>query len=182
MRDRAVLNSIVHPAVRRAMALAMLRHYGAGQRAVVLDVPLLFESGLDVFCGVVVVVGVRDPAVQLGRLLARDREKGGSLTEREARERVESQGGVEGKVERVRARGEGWGEVVWNDGGREALRGELDRVMRGVKAGSPDWWGTLLWLCPPLAATVAAWGLWNGVRARRAYEGGAGKKGERARL
>ncbi|OAA68241.1 dephospho-kinase [Niveomyces insectorum RCEF 264] len=63
-RDRAVLNGIVHPAVRAAMYRRLAYAYLSGCWAVVLDVPLLFESGLDVLCGTVLVVAVRDPAVR----------------------------------------------------------------------------------------------------------------------
>ncbi|MCJ1315982.1 hypothetical protein MMC15_001302 [Xylographa vitiligo] len=165
-RDRAVLNRIVHPAVRRAMALAVLKAYFAGHWAVVLDIPLLFESGLDVFCGVVLVVGVHEPRVQLRRLRARDPH----LSEREAGERVQSQGGVKGKVGRVGERGEGWGAVVWNDGGRDELRGEVGRVMAGVEAGSPRWWGWVLLGAPWLAVAVGAWCVVRGWWARRRWE------------
>lgn len=44
--DRAVLNSITHPAVRRAMARAVLRCWWRGEKVVVMDVPLLVETGL----------------------------------------------------------------------------------------------------------------------------------------
>ncbi|PWY92233.1 CoaE-domain-containing protein [Aspergillus heteromorphus CBS 117.55] len=69
---RTTLNQIVHPAVRREIYKALLHYYVRGHWAVVLDVPLLFESGMDVLCGTVVVVGVRDPEVQMRRLRARD--------------------------------------------------------------------------------------------------------------
>ncbi|MCJ1419445.1 hypothetical protein MMC32_005800 [Xylographa parallela] len=165
-RDRAVLNSIVHPAVRRAMAAAVLRAYLARHWAVVLDVPLLFESGLDIFCGTVLVVGVREPRVQMQRLRARDPH----LSEREAGERVQSQGGVEGKVRRVRERGEGWGAVVWNDGGKGELKEGVAGVMGGVEAGSPRWWGLVLLGAPWLAVGVGAWCVVWGWWARRRWE------------
>lgn len=103
--DRHVLNRIVHPAVRRLMLLAVLHAYVHGHWAVVLDVPLLFESGLDLFCGIVVVVGVREKETQVQRILKRDKELGGEMSEGQAWDRVSSQGDVAGKVERVRARG-----------------------------------------------------------------------------
>ncbi|KAF7171335.1 hypothetical protein CNMCM5623_003745 [Aspergillus felis] len=61
-RDRMILNKIVHPAVRWEIYKALMYYYVHGHWAVVLDVPLLFESGMDLICGTVVVVGVRDPA------------------------------------------------------------------------------------------------------------------------
>ncbi|KAF7113747.1 hypothetical protein CNMCM5793_004802 [Aspergillus hiratsukae] len=54
-RDRQILNKIVHPAVRWEIYKALLYYYVRGEWAVVLDVPLLFESGMDLICGTVVV-------------------------------------------------------------------------------------------------------------------------------
>ncbi|KAH6636504.1 dephospho-CoA kinase-domain-containing protein [Chaetomium tenue] len=92
--DRAALNGIVHPAVRRAMARAVLGCYVRGCRAVVLDVPLLFESRLDRFCGAVMVVAVKDPEVQMERLRRRDPH----LSREDAENRVRSQGDVREKA------------------------------------------------------------------------------------
>jgi dephospho-CoA kinase len=169
-RDRGVLNSIVHPAVRWAMARAILRAYLQGHWAVVLDVPLLFESGLDVFCGTVMVVGVRDPDVQLKRLLGRDKSQGGNMTEQEARDRVGSQGDVRVKAKRAEQRGKGWGEVVWNDGGREELEGEVRRVMERVRSANPKWWAWLLLLCPPSGAGCAVLSYLTAQRKKKAWE------------
>lgn len=127
LRDRKVLNRITHPRVRLAMLRLILYYYILGHWAVVLDIPLLYESGLDIFCGGVMMVAVRDPEVQMRRLLERDREKG--LTRQEAENRVASQKNLREKVGRTAERGVGRGAVVWNDGGLEELRKE---VLRGV--------------------------------------------------
>lgn len=113
-RDRAALNGIVHPVVRVAMARAVLGCFLRGCWAVVLDVPLLFEAGLEVFVSVVLMVAVSEPGVQMRRLRGRDP----GLSEREAADRVGSQMGVEEKVGRTRARGGARGKVVLNDGYR----------------------------------------------------------------
>jgi dephospho-CoA kinase len=55
-RDRAVLDSIVHPAVRREIYKALLYYYVRGYWTVVLDIPLLLKSGLDLLCETVAVV------------------------------------------------------------------------------------------------------------------------------
>ena len=165
MRDRAVLNGIVHPAVRWAMFRAAARAYLAGHRAVVLDVPLLFESRIDVVCGVSVVVAVRDPAVQMARLRARDPH----LSADEAEGRVRSQGDVRVKARRAEERGKGWGAVVWNDGDREELRREVDRVMGEIQSTSPRWWSWGLLLCPPAGVAVGLWTFWQNLRINRRW-------------
>jgi dephospho-CoA kinase len=167
-RDRGVLNGIVHPAVRREMYKALLGAYLRGCWAVVLDVPLLFESGLDTLCGTVMVVAVRDPVIQMKRL----RERDSHLTAEDAENRVRSQGDVREKARRCEDRGKGKGVVVWNDGDKAALKGELERVMREVSRSSPRWWAWLLLLCPPLAGLAGLWNYWrNWVINRRWREG-----------
>lgn len=156
-KDRAVLNSIVHPAVRKEMFKAVVGSYLRGHWAVVLDVPLLFEGGLDRFCGVTVVVAVRDPDTQLRRLMARDPH----LSREDAENRVRSQGDVRDKAARCAARGEGNGVVLWNDGSREELEKSLNEEMAKLKARSPEWWSWALLACPPLALGIAAWSIWQ---------------------
>ena len=172
-----MLNGIVHPAVRWAMALLVLKYYLLGHWAVVLDIPLLFESGLDVFCGVVIVVAVKEPGVQMRRL----RERDPHLSPGEAEDRVRSQGDVRGKVERVRGMG-GRGKVVWNDEGKEELKGEMERVLDEVRRGRRGWWTWLLVGCPPLAVLVGVWSVLTGWLDRRKWERrereGQGKKTE----
>ncbi|KAL8788292.1 MAG: hypothetical protein Q9195_007348, partial [Heterodermia aff. obscurata] len=88
-RDRAVLNSIIHPAVRWAIFYRVLACYLRGHWAVVLDIPLLYESALDPYVSFVLLVAAR-PETQMQRLRARDPH----LSAREAEDRVGSQMGV----------------------------------------------------------------------------------------
>ncbi len=154
----------------------LLRHYLRGCWAVVLDVPLLFESGLDVLCGTVMVVAVSDPLVQMQRLRQRDTH----LTEEDARNRVGSQGDVREKAGRAQMRGVGRGVVVWNDGGKEELKAEVDRCMKVIQSGSPRWWAWLLLLVPPYAGLVGVWTYWRNIRINKAWKEGELK--ERAKL
>lgn len=147
------------------MLSAAARAYIAGHRAVVLDVPLLFESGIDRACGSVVVVAVTDPAVQMERLRARDPH----LSAEEAEGRVRSQGDVRVKARRAEARGKGWGAVVWNDGDKEELKREIDRVMREVQNASPKWWSWGLLLCPPVGVVVGLWTFWQNLRINKRW-------------
>lgn len=175
-KDRKVLNGIVHPAVRREMYKQMVWAYLRGNWAVVLDVPLLFESGWERYCGTILVVGVSDPAIQIQRLRARDSH----LTEEDARNRVSSQGDIREKAERCLRRGKGRGVVVWNDGGKEELEKEVGRVMAEIRANSPAWWSFLLWICPPVGAVAAGLSWYRMRRVQLAWE--AEKRREKAKL
>jgi dephospho-CoA kinase len=156
-RDRRVLDGIVHPAVRWEMYRSLLWYYLHGNWAVVLDVPLLFESGLDALCGTVIMVGVKDPAVQMQRLRTRDPH----LSADDAENRVKSQGDVRGKVEQAEFRGtaNARGVIVWNDGDKAALEEEVMRAIGVISSSSPRWWAWVLLLAPPLGVGVAAWNL-----------------------
>ncbi len=66
----ARLEAVVHPLVHRALKRFLLDHQRVGRPAVVIDVPLLFETGGDTRCDLVLVVDC-SPAVQQQRFLAR---------------------------------------------------------------------------------------------------------------
>lgn len=157
-RDRKKLNSIVHPAVRFYMVRSVLYYYLLGHWAVVLDIPLMFESGLDIFCSTILVVAVSDPKIQMERLLARDQY----LSPEDAENRVKSQVDVREKAARNEARNDGKknagkGYVLYNDGNKDDLKLQIADAMQKIRSRSPQWWGWLLLICPPLMATTAAW-------------------------
>lgn len=174
--DRAQLGKIVHPAVRREIYKAMLKCYLSGCWAVVLDIPLLFESGWETMCGTILVVAVKDPEIQMKRLRDRDAH----LTEEDARNRVHSQMDVREKADRALKRGPGAGEVVWNDGDREHLDREMHRVMADVKERSPRWWAWLLLLAPPLAGIAGLYSFLKSWLIMRRWR--AEKQREKAKL
>lgn len=172
-----MLNGIVHPLVRLAMAREVGKYFARGWWAVVLDVPLLFESGLDMFVGVVVMVGVSEAGVQMRRL----RERDGGLSAEEAGDRVGSQMGVWEKVGRTRARGGRRGKVVMNDGDRGDLGREVERVIGEVRGeGGGRAWGWWLVGSPCGVVGVSAWEVYQGWRARRRWE--VEREREKARL
>lgn len=148
------------------MLTAVLRYYVQGHWAVVLDIPLLFESGLDIFCGAVLMVAVTDPVAQMRRLRLRDP----ALSQLEAEERVGSQMPVGEKVERCEARGRR-GSVVLNVGTMDELRENVARAMEQLERSKR--WRLWLWLSPFVAGALAAWEVWKGWRARKKWESGA---------
>jgi dephospho-CoA kinase len=64
------LEQIVHPLVRRRESEFLARQEDAGADMVVLDIPLLFETGAEQRVDVIVVVSA-DPQIQRRRVLAR---------------------------------------------------------------------------------------------------------------
>ncbi|KAJ5688801.1 hypothetical protein N7462_003193 [Penicillium macrosclerotiorum] len=177
-RDRQVLNRIIHPAVRWEVYKALIYHYLRGQWAVVLDVPLLFESGMDLICGTVIVVGVHDPAVQMARLRARDAH----LTAEDAENRVRSQGDVRMKAVQAEFRGTttARGVVVWNDSDKAELERAVKGAMASIAASSPRWWAWGLLIIPPVGFGVAAWNLVLNFATQKGWE--KKKRDEKARL
>ncbi|KAA8642908.1 hypothetical protein EYZ11_009048 [Aspergillus tanneri] len=167
-RDRMVLNKIVHPAVRWETYKALLYYYVRGYWAVVLDVPLLFESGMDIICGTVVVVGVSDATVQVARLCARDSH----LTLEDAQNRVQSQGDVLGKVQKAEFRGvdTARGVIVWNDGDKADLEREVQKAMMGIRSSSPRWWAWVLLLAPPVGVGAAVWNMAVNFATQKSWE------------
>lgn len=163
-----ILNGIVHPAVRWEVYRALLYYYLCGYWAVVLDVPLLFESGMDIICGTVVVVAVGDSQVQMARLRARDPH----LTMEDAENRVRSQADVKIKVEKAEFRGtqNARGIVVWNDGDKADLQNEVRKVVKVIAASSPRWWSWALLLAPPLGCAAALWNLALNFAIRKRWE------------
>ena len=82
---RQKLTKIMQPGIALRLLGALLYEFAVGTDVVVIDAPLLFESGLHRICSVVVVVSV-DPQTQLQRLMARDR-----AGEADAKARIASQ-------------------------------------------------------------------------------------------
>ena len=140
---RKKLNAIVHPAVRWLMVRAVLWEWlVVGSRVVVLDIPLLFESGLDRFVGMSVVVATK-PETQLERLVGREGQR---LSREDAQGRIASQWQIEDKVRLADV-------VIENDGSREELEQHIQLVVR--EQFSRGWLWSLLMRVPPLGLTVA---------------------------
>jgi dephospho-CoA kinase len=120
-----VLNSITHPAVRKRIFWKLL--CSCTQRMVILDVPLLFESGLDRICHVTITVKC-DDELQLKRLLKRN----ASMTETEAKQRISSQLSNNERAERA-------DYVIDNSGSLEQLSSQVREVVDRVRPGFLSW-------------------------------------------
>ncbi|KAF3932824.1 hypothetical protein ABW19_dt0208785 [Dactylella cylindrospora] len=154
-RDIKILNGIVHPAVRKAMFKSVVHYWLRGHWAVVLDIPLLFESKLDRFCGVTLFIATT-PETQQDRLLKRDAH----LSQEDAEKRIASQLSVEAK--------KGLADVVvWNEGTKEDLEKEIAKFVDDVKKGRGLIWTWLLAGCWPVTATIILWRLIGNILRRR---------------
>ena len=142
---RKKLNGIVHPAVRSLMAKAVIWEWLVrGSRVVILDIPLLFESGLDRFVGLSVVVATQTET-QLQRLMSRD---AGRLTEEDAQGRIASQWDIEEKARLADV-------VIDNNGSKVELEARVAEVVRDSFSRGVVWTGLLR--VPPVGLAVALW-------------------------
>lgn len=113
---RIQLNRIVHPAVREEMNEQKERYIREQRDAVVLDIPLLFESKLTELVHRTLVVYV-DSETQLARLMNRN-----GFTEEEAKARISSQMSLEEKVALA-------DYVINNNGTIEETRAQLHNTL-----------------------------------------------------
>lgn len=90
LEKKKILEEITHPQVIREMR-EKIEEYRAENKVIVLDVPLLFEAGLDSMVDETWVVYV-DRETQLQRLIARD-----GLSYEEANKRIQAQMSLEKK-------------------------------------------------------------------------------------
>lgn len=113
---RLLLNRIVHPAIRMEMNRQKDMYIEQGEKAIVLDIPLLFESKLTSLVHKVLLVYV-DEEVQLHRLMQRN-----YLTAEEARARIVSQMPLRKKITLA-------DEVINNNGTIEHTKTQLVSIL-----------------------------------------------------
>lgn len=113
---RKQLNAIIHPAIRKEMVRQRDEWVRNGKECVVLDIPLLYESGLTHYVDKVIVVYV-DPEIQLQRIMDRDQS-----TEEEAKSRINSQIPVSEKAKKADA-------VIDNNRSKEESYRQLKAIL-----------------------------------------------------
>lgn len=84
-KKRLELNQITHPFVIEEMKHQIDNLKSLGKKVIILDIPLLFESGFDVFTDITMLVYV-NKEIQLSRLMKRD-----NITEALANKKISSQ-------------------------------------------------------------------------------------------
>ena len=116
-RDR--LNKIIHPLVLQQMLQDLDRCRVQGKNVVVLDVPLLFESGMDRYCNAVWTVSAAQE-LRVMRGMARS-----GCTKEDMLARMSAQMTDEEREARASA-------VIRNDGTLEQLYSNVDILLQGV--------------------------------------------------
>ena len=117
---RRTLEGIIHPLVQRRIVQAIREAGQKGEKAVVLNVPLLFETGMDALCDECWVVSL-DRETQIKRLMARD-----ALSASEAEKRIESQMSQDDKLRRANV-------VIKTGRPIELTHAELNGLLRELK-------------------------------------------------
>ncbi|CAN3376003.1 hypothetical protein DIURU_003222 [Diutina rugosa] len=129
----AVLNGITHPAVRQEIFWQLIDNYVRVKPVVVLDVPLLFEAGLDKICGVTISVST-SAEVQKARLQQRNPE----LSESEVDKRIASQMPMAERNAKADI-------VIDNNGSVDQLKQTIATTIEKI---TPSFWWTLFMLTP----------------------------------
>ena len=117
---RRALEGILHPLVQRNMLKAMDEAAQAGVEVVILDVPLLFETGMDALCDETWALSVPKER-QITRIVARD-----GLSPEDALARIESQMPLEERNARAT-------HVINTDRPIERTQAELEQLYRAAQ-------------------------------------------------
>jgi dephospho-CoA kinase len=117
-RDK--LESIIHPALLKDLLLKIKKTEASRRDAVIIEIPLLFESNLtDMFDFIIMVAGLEKDLVT--RIVRRDK-----VSREAAQDILSIQLSQKEKIERSDV-------VVWNTGGMEELKGSVDMLYKKIK-------------------------------------------------
>jgi len=118
---RKRLENLVHPPVlmRIRAEIEAFRNRSEGSRVLVVEIPLLYEVGIEDWFDRIVVVAAEE-SVQVRRLQDRD-----GLQEAEARRRIAVQWPLAEKADRADF-------VIWNSGRPEDVEWQVDRALGAI--------------------------------------------------
>lgn len=113
------LNELTHPLVHQEIKQQMARYRANQEKLVVIDVPLLFESGFESLCNGVLVISIT-PELQIERLMKRN-----AFTKKEAIARINNQMPLSEKEKRATY-------VVANTGTIDDLEKKLSDLLQEI--------------------------------------------------
>eukprot|EP01112_Ceratiomyxa_fruticulosa_P020056 TRINITY_DN6724_c1_g1_i1.p1 TRINITY_DN6724_c1_g1~~TRINITY_DN6724_c1_g1_i1.p1 ORF type:complete len:228 (-),score=47.15 TRINITY_DN6724_c1_g1_i1:68-751(-) len=114
---RKFVNKITHFPIAFSIFLFLLKYFLRGEKVVILDVPLLYETGLNKICSKVIVVYV-DEDKQIERLMKRD-----NITKEDAIEKISSQVPLSKKKSRATL-------VIDNNGTLSLSRNQVNSIFQ----------------------------------------------------
>ena len=112
-----ILNRITHRYVREELEKKIAENRQCGTKFLILDVPLLYESGIDALCDYVVAV-VAPYSLRTERIMRRDK-----LTEQQAKARIDAQPEDAFYLEKADT-------VIYNNGNLECLRERVEEIYK----------------------------------------------------
>lgn len=113
------LNELTHPLVHQEIKQQMVQYSANQEKLVVIDVPLLFESGFESLCNGVLVISIT-PELQIERLMKRN-----NFTKKEAIARINNQMPLSEKEKRATY-------VVANTGTIDDLEKKLSDLLQEI--------------------------------------------------
>ncbi len=113
------LNTVSHSFILAETRQRIADARAVGKRAVLVDAPLLYESGFDAECDAVIAV-IAPRSLRLARIMARDK-----ITEEAASARLDAQKEDAFYTDRADF-------VVFNDGDLRTLEAEAEKIMREI--------------------------------------------------
>ncbi|XP_075146360.1 dephospho-CoA kinase [Haematobia irritans] len=124
---RGKLNKITHPVIHRTIFKEVFKNFMSGKAWIVLDLPLLFETGILMDFIHKIVCVTCDSDKQLKRLVERN-----ELSEEDAKKRIESQMPLEVKCEKSHF-------VIDNNGSIEETTEAALRICNMMKESNQHW-------------------------------------------
>ncbi|KAJ1687715.1 hypothetical protein LUZ63_019105 [Rhynchospora breviuscula] len=118
---RQLLNRLLAPHISTGILWEVIKLWLKGCKVIILDIPLLFETKMNLWTHPVIVVWV-DPETQIQRLMARD-----GISEEQARNRIEAQMALDLKREKADL-------VIDNSGSLEETKVKFDQVLSRVNS------------------------------------------------
>ncbi|KAJ4750004.1 hypothetical protein LUZ62_033432 [Rhynchospora pubera] len=118
---RQLLNRLLAPHISTGILWEVIKLWLKGCKVIILDIPLLFETKMNLWTHPVIVVWV-DPETQIQRLMARD-----GISEEQARNRIEAQMPLDLKREKADL-------VIDNSGSLEDTKVKFDQVLARVNS------------------------------------------------
>lgn len=115
----AKLNELTHPLIYQETQRQLDEFVKQKQSLIVMDVPLLFESGFDALADQTLIVSA-DPEVQLQRLMDRN-----NLTKTDAMNRINSQMSLQEKEQKANY-------VIYNNSSRDELNRQLQELVKKI--------------------------------------------------